>query len=73
VEAQEHVAPLSDLCDRDPFDLESDPRLSVAGPGEPCGPLCTPWCLASHGGVSSGAGASDRSAALGDRCAPDAR
>jgi len=46
------VAPLADLCDRDPLDLDADPRLSarMAPPErpEPCGPLCTPWCLASH-------------------------
>ncbi len=41
--------PLADLCSRDPLDLDADPRLcrSAAAP-EPCGPLCTPWCLASH-------------------------
>ena len=43
-------APLADLCDRDPLDLESDPRTCATRPRapEPCGPLCTPWCLASH-------------------------
>jgi hypothetical protein len=43
------AAPLADLCDRDPLDLDADPRLCppTASP-EPCGPLCTPWCLASH-------------------------
>jgi len=47
------AAPLADLCDRDPLDLDADPRLcpraQVPAPSEPCGPLCTPWCLASHG------------------------
>jgi len=44
------TAPLADLCDRDPLDLDADPRLRppAAAPPEPCGPLCTPWCLASH-------------------------
>ncbi len=47
------VPPLVDLCRGDPLDLDSDPRLRetadvVAAP-EPCGPLCTPWCLAAHG------------------------
>ena len=43
-------APLADLCDGDPLDLEADPRLRLERPAapEPCGPLCTPWCLASH-------------------------
>jgi hypothetical protein len=42
--------PLADLCDGDPLDLEADPRLRLAKPQppEPCGPLCTPWCLAAH-------------------------
>jgi len=44
------TAPLADLCDRDPLDLDTDPRLcsQAAAAPEPCGPLCTPWCLASH-------------------------
>ena len=43
-------APLSHLCDRDPLDLDADPRLCPlpVTPAEPCGPLCTPWCLAGH-------------------------
>ena len=42
--------PLADLCDGDPLDLDADPRLRLLKPAppEPCGPLCTPWCLASH-------------------------
>ncbi len=41
--------PLADLCRRDPLDLDSDPRLCRSAPApEPCGPLCTPWCLAGH-------------------------
>jgi len=46
-------APLADLCTRDPLDLDADPRLcpAVAAP-QPCGPLCTPWCLASHATTS---------------------
>jgi hypothetical protein len=43
-------APLADLCDRDPLDLEADPR-TCARPRpapQPCGPLCTPWCLITH-------------------------
>jgi len=45
---------LADLCDRDPLDLDADPRLCpgrAAGvrAADPCGALCTPWCLASHG------------------------
>lgn len=48
------VAPLADLCDRDPLDLDSDPRLCPGGAravATPCGALCTPWCLTSHSGV----------------------
>ncbi|MBI1376261.1 MAG: hypothetical protein GC157_02080 [Frankiales bacterium] len=47
---------LADLCRRDPLDLDSDPRLCRAGAvvvPEPCGPLCTPWCLAGHGGPAT--------------------
>jgi hypothetical protein len=44
--------PLADLCDRDPLDLDTDPRTRAARPEppQPCGPLCTPWCLATHPG-----------------------
>jgi len=56
--ASASVAPLADLCDRDPLDLDADPRLCPAAAApQPCGPLCTPWCLASH---SPGAGLPDR-------------
>lgn len=44
-------APLADLCDGDPLDLDADPRLRIGCPPPApvaCGPLCTPWCLASH-------------------------
>jgi hypothetical protein len=44
-------APLADLCDHDPLDLDRDPRLRTCTPAPaptPCGPLCTPWCLATH-------------------------
>jgi hypothetical protein len=48
------AAPLADLSARDPFDLDSDPRLcSAAAAPEPCGALCTPWCLAGHGTPST--------------------
>jgi len=45
------AAPLADLCDGDPLDLDADPRLRLGcAPAVPvaCGPLCTPWCLATH-------------------------
>jgi hypothetical protein len=43
-------APLADLCQGDPLDLDADPRLRLGPcpPPQACGPLCTPWCLASH-------------------------
>jgi hypothetical protein len=46
----ELVAPLADLCERDPLDLEADPRTCAERrpAPQPCGPLCTPWCLAAH-------------------------
>jgi hypothetical protein len=49
MEGHDGTAPLADLCVGDPLDLDADPRLcpSVAVP-QPCGPLCTPWCLAGH-------------------------
>jgi hypothetical protein len=44
--------PLADLCDHDPLDLERDPRLRTGTPtptaAQPCGALCTPWCLTTH-------------------------
>lgn len=45
----EGASPLADLCSHDPLDLERDPRLcGTRAAAEPCGPLCTPWCLAGH-------------------------
>lgn len=62
---RDHGAPpLADLCRYDPLDLDGDPRLGPPGAAaEPCGPLCTPWCLASH---DPGSG----KAALGNWTAP---
>jgi len=41
---------LADLCFDDPLDLDRDPRLrsAPAAPAQPCGALCTPWCLGGH-------------------------
>jgi hypothetical protein len=46
--------PLADLCERDPLDLEADPRTCATQPDppQPCGALCTPWCLATHSSSS---------------------
>ena len=42
---------LADLCADDPLDLDRDPRLrpTPPTPAQPCGALCTPWCLGEHG------------------------